>query len=70
MVSDPNRAFYKLGDVMNLQKVAPEEMMKFVKLDSGNTRSRFVRGDNIFTYGRRPIVQQGTDAEYAALPES
>ena len=31
MVSDPNRAFYKLGDVMNLQKVAPEEMMKFVK---------------------------------------
>jgi hypothetical protein len=31
MVSDPNRAFYKLGDVMNLQKVAPEEMIKFVK---------------------------------------
>ncbi|MBT8367097.1 MAG: hypothetical protein KJP23_20585 [Deltaproteobacteria bacterium] len=31
MVSDPNRAFYKLGDVMNLQKVAPEEMLKFVK---------------------------------------
>ena len=30
MVSDPNRAFYKLGDVMNLQKVAPDEMMKFV----------------------------------------
>ena len=31
MVSDPNRAFYKLGDVMNLQKVAPAEMIKFVK---------------------------------------
>jgi len=31
MVSDPNRAFYKLGDVMNLQKIAPEEMIKFVK---------------------------------------
>ena len=55
---------------MNLQKVASEEMMKFVNLDSGNTRPRFVRGDNIFTYGRRPIVQQGMDAEYAALPES
>jgi hypothetical protein len=31
MVSDPNRALYKLGDVMNLQKIAPEEMIKFVK---------------------------------------
>ena len=31
MVSDPNRAFYKLGDVMNLHKIAPNEMMNFVK---------------------------------------
>lgn len=31
MASDPNRAFYKLGDVMNLQKIAPGEMMKFVE---------------------------------------
>ena len=31
MVSDPNRAFYKLGDIMNLPKIPPNEMMKFVK---------------------------------------
>jgi AAA+ ATPase superfamily predicted ATPase len=31
MVSDPNRAFYKLGDIMNLHKIPPDEMMKFVK---------------------------------------
>ena len=31
MVSDPNRAFYKLGDIMNLHKIPPNEMMKFVK---------------------------------------
>ncbi len=31
MVSDPNRAFYKLGDIMNLHKIPPNEMMKFAK---------------------------------------
>lgn len=31
MVSDPNRAFYKLGDIMNLQKIDPTEMMAFLK---------------------------------------
>jgi len=31
MVSDPNRAFYKLGDIMNLQKIEPAEMMMFLK---------------------------------------
>lgn len=31
MVSDPNRAFYKLGDIMNLQKIKPAEMMIFLK---------------------------------------
>jgi len=31
MVSDPNRAFYKLGDIMNLQKIKPAEMMVFLK---------------------------------------
>jgi len=31
MVSDPNRAFYKLGDVMNLQKIKPIEMAGFLK---------------------------------------
>jgi len=31
MVSEPNRAFYKLGDIMNLQKIEPAEMMMFLK---------------------------------------
>ena len=31
MVSDPNRAFYKLGDIMNLQKIEPAEMVVFLK---------------------------------------
>ena len=31
MVSDPNRAFYKLGDIMNLQKIIPAEMATFLK---------------------------------------
>ncbi len=31
MVSDPNRAFYKLGDIMNLQKIEPAEMKVFLK---------------------------------------
>lgn len=31
MVSDPNRAFYKLGDIMNLQKIESAEMMVFLK---------------------------------------
>ena len=31
MVSDPNRAFYKLGDVMNLKKIEPSEMTAFLE---------------------------------------
>jgi hypothetical protein len=31
MVSDPNRAFYKLGDIMNLKKIKPTEMIEFLK---------------------------------------
>lgn len=31
MVSDPNRAFYKLGDIMNLQKINPADMGAFLK---------------------------------------
>ncbi len=31
MVSDPNRAFYKLGDIMNLQKIETPDMMVFIK---------------------------------------
>lgn len=31
MVSDPNRAFYKLGDIMNLQKIKPAEMAAFLR---------------------------------------
>jgi AAA+ ATPase superfamily predicted ATPase len=31
MVSDPNRAFYKLGDIMNLKKIKPAEMIGFLQ---------------------------------------
>jgi len=31
LASDPNRAFYKLGDIMNLQKIDPAEMKLFLK---------------------------------------
>jgi hypothetical protein len=31
MVSDPNRAFYKLGDIMNLQKIESAEMTMFIR---------------------------------------
>jgi AAA+ ATPase superfamily predicted ATPase len=31
MVSDPNRAFYKLGDIMNLQKIEPAKMTMFLR---------------------------------------
>jgi NADPH:quinone reductase-like Zn-dependent oxidoreductase len=38
--------------------------------ETGYSVKRFTIGDKIFAYGRRPIVQQGTYAEYAALSES
>jgi len=38
--------------------------------ETGYSVKRFAVGDKIFTYGRRPVVQQGTYAEYTALPES
>jgi len=31
---------------------------------------RFNVGDEVYAYARRPIVQQGTFAEYIAIPES
>ena len=38
--------------------------------ETGYSVKRFAKGDIIYAYGRRPIVQQGTYAEYTALPES
>ncbi len=38
--------------------------------ETGDRVDRFAKGDKVFAYSRRPIVQQGTYAEYAAIPES
>ena len=38
--------------------------------ETGSNVKRFAKGDNIFAYNRKPIVQQGTYAEYATLQES
>ncbi|MGD9114827.1 MAG: alcohol dehydrogenase catalytic domain-containing protein [Desulfobacterales bacterium] len=38
--------------------------------ETGYSVRRFTVGGKIFSYTRRPIVQQRTYAEYAALPES
>ncbi|MGD8701279.1 MAG: NADP-dependent oxidoreductase [Desulfosarcina sp.] len=36
----------------------------------GHSARRFAPGDEVYAYARRPVVQQGTYAEYIALPES
>jgi NADPH:quinone reductase-like Zn-dependent oxidoreductase len=36
----------------------------------GHSARRFVPGDEVYAYARRPVVQQGTYAQYIALPES
>ena len=36
---------------------------------TGDRVERFAKGDHVFAYNRRPIVQQGTYAEYAAVPD-
>lgn len=36
----------------------------------GHAARRFKEGDEVYAYARRPIVQNGTFAEYIALPES
>lgn len=36
----------------------------------GHSARRFEPGDEVYAYARRPVIQQGTYAEYIALPES
>ncbi len=38
--------------------------------ETGYSARRFKKGDEVFAYCRRPVVQQGTYAEYTAVPES
>ncbi|MBW2602592.1 MAG: ATP-binding protein [Deltaproteobacteria bacterium] len=58
MVSDPNRAFYKLGDIMNLKRIEPSEMIEFL-------RKQFVKGsvkvsDEVLEY----ILEVSEDVPY------
>ena len=36
----------------------------------GHSARRFTVGDEVYAYARRPVIQNGTYAEYIALPES
>lgn len=38
--------------------------------ETGYSVKRFKKGDEVYAYCRRPVVQHGTYAEYAAVPES
>jgi NADPH:quinone reductase-like Zn-dependent oxidoreductase len=38
--------------------------------DTGHSVKRLAKGDKIFAYARRPVIQKGTYAEYTAIPES
>ena len=38
--------------------------------ETGERVDRFSKGDHVFAYNRRPVVQHGTYAEYASVPES
>lgn len=48
MVSDPNRAFYKLGDIMNLKKIKPSEMIEFLKKQF--SKGSIEVGENVLKY--------------------
>jgi NADPH:quinone reductase-like Zn-dependent oxidoreductase len=37
--------------------------------ETGDGVDRLKKGDQVYAYNRRPVVQQGTYAEYAAVPE-
>lgn len=37
--------------------------------ERGHAARRFSEGDEVYAYARRPVVQQGTFAEYVVLPE-
>ena len=38
--------------------------------ETGDQVQGFAKGDHVFAYNRRPVIQQGTYAEYAAVPQS
>ena len=38
--------------------------------DRGHSARRFSEGDEVYAYARRPVIKQGTFAEYISLPES
>ncbi len=38
--------------------------------DTGHSVKRLAKGDKIYAYARRPVIQKGTYAEYTAIPES
>ena len=38
--------------------------------ETGDQVEGFANGDHVFAYNRRPVVQQGTYAEYTTVPES
>ncbi len=38
--------------------------------ECGHAAKRFKKGDEVYTYARRPVIQAGTFAEYISIPES
>lgn len=50
--------------------VVPGWDMAGVVADRGFSARRFIAGDEVYAYARRPVVQWGTYAEYIVLPET
>lgn len=40
-----------------------------VVIETGYAASRFCLGDEVYAYARRPVIEQGTYAEYISIPE-
>ncbi len=38
--------------------------------ERGHSSRRFAKGDKVYAYARRPVIQHGTFAEYISIPES
>ncbi|PKD44124.1 NADP-dependent oxidoreductase [Rhodohalobacter barkolensis] len=38
--------------------------------ERGHSARRFAKGDKVYAYARRPVIQHGTFAEYISIPES
>jgi NADPH:quinone reductase-like Zn-dependent oxidoreductase len=38
--------------------------------ERGHSARRFTKGDKVYAYARRPVIQHGTFAEYISIPES